>query len=320
MTVTAIAQKEDGVPVTEDGIPSNASVPADILSEVNEQMGELLAATDRLAAKMVTNSNATKQSKALELSDLRKFVEDAEGERAQKVERADLAALPASVDEKTIIFTEWDELVLHGNVEQVLLGETQAAAAGQSTDARMEALESLNMTLEEASSALSAAGVTMREDFVDFAEMCAVKRVRLCILSRGLKPLIRLLLREQGLGHVTVLANDMIAQSGQGWKVSLNADGWKGEAMRRELQTARKAALETVLQIGNSACDFPVATGGNVTALITPVGSDLARICAQSGVRHREFAGWAPLTAFVMGTGPMSAMPIADGTDLADLD
>ena len=58
------------------------------------------------------------------------------------------------------------------------------------------------------------------------------------VCSRGLKSLIRLL-REQGLGHVEVLANDMYVQrdSDHAWSVSFRDDSEtghdKGESLRR---------------------------------------------------------------------------------------
>ena len=205
-------------------------------------------------------------------------------------------------------------------MRRALLGDAKAAVVAESASARTEALEELRMSLDDTIAALATAGVRIRDEFVDFAEACAMRRVRLVVLSKSLKPLVRQLLREQGLGHVEVLAHDMMVEpSTQQWKISLNNEGWKAEALRRCLQNAR-AKPSAVVQIGRCACDLPVATGGRITGLLVPVGSELAHLAAQSGVRHREFGGWQALGDLVMGHGSEERLPVADGTDLADLD
>ena len=145
----------------------------------------------------------------------------------------------------------------------------------------------------------------MREDFIEFAEMCAAKRVRLCVLSRGLKSLIRHLLREQGLGHVEVLANDMYVQrdGDRAWNVSFRDDSDsghdKGESLRRALQgVARGAAKKPmkVLTLGRHTCDFAPVKAGLVDCLYAPAGSELAKEAAAAGVTFRNFDGWQELT------------------------
>ena len=116
-----------------------------------------------------------------------------------------------------------------------------------------------------------------------------------------------------------VLAHDMMVDPKScEWKVSLNADGWKTEALSRALHTS-KAPPQAIVHIGRCACDLPVATGGKVSCLIAPVGSELSRLAHASKVKHREFGGWDALAALIMGTGSVNAVAIADGTDLADL-
>ena len=95
-----------------------------------------------------------------------------------------LAQLPARASTSHSPFSPSLTTFLSGNSESVLLGEDEAEAGKRDKAARLDALSKLNMPLEDAVTKLSGAGITMQDDFIDFAEMCAAKRVRLCVLSR----------------------------------------------------------------------------------------------------------------------------------------
>jgi 2-hydroxy-3-keto-5-methylthiopentenyl-1-phosphate phosphatase len=305
-----------------NGAPSSEGVSKAFLEEVNSQMAALMEGVGRLEAKVQAKADATAgQPKTITLEGMQDFLKN-ESDKAKNSSgtASDLTALPKAFDENVVILTEWDELCMSGDMERALLGDAKAAAVAESASARTEALEELRMSLDDTIAALATAGVRIRDEFIDFAEACAMRRVRLVVLSKSLKPLVRQLLREQGLGHVEVLAHDMMVEpSTQQWKISLNNEGWKAEALRRCLQNAR-AKPSAVVQVGRCACDLPVATGGRITGLLVPVGSELAHLAAQSGVRHREFGGWQALGDLVMGHGSEERLPVADGTDLADLD
>lgn len=281
------------------GVPPNQNVVADI----NEQLGALVAGVERLSAKaqekVAAGSGGTPSLEAMQQQMLRN-----EQARPKRTALANLDAI--AFDEHTTIFTEFDDLVLSGDVDLALLGEgrREADIALLDRDARLAALSALRLSMDDAAKALEAAGVRMRDDFVDFAEMCAVKRVRLLVLAKGMKPLIRLLLREQGLGHVEVLAHDLHVTADNEWKVSLR-DGSpsghdKAESVRRALKTATTKAKAT-LQVGAHACDLAPASAGHVDCLLAPDGSALAAAAKAAGVEYSAFEGWGALTARVMG-------------------
>ena len=311
----------DGVIPSMNGLPSNESVPKEFLADVHNQMDALMDGVSKLVSKMEAKANRLETQQPASVEEFESFVK-AQNDMAARVAStvSDLTALPKTFDETTVIVTEFDDICMNGEVDKALLGEARAAEAASGASARTDALQALRMSLEDASAHLAAAKVTLRDDFIEFAEVCGSKCVRLIILTESLKPLVRLLLREQGLGHIEVLAHDMmVSPSTTEWKVSLNQDGWKAEAFRRALQNS-KTKPTAVLQVGRLASDLPVATAGKVTGLLAPVSSALNRLAVQSGLRHREFAGWEALAGLVMGVGSANAMPMADGTDLADLD
>ena len=134
---------------------------------------------------------------------------------------------------------------------------------------------------------------------------CAVRRLRLCCLSRGLKQLIRLLLREEGLGHVEVLAHDMFVERARGnaWRVSFCDDSATGhdkaESMRRALQ-GNKTRGGGVVLVGRLACDFAPVKAGMVSCLYAPPDSALAEMASAAGIRHRPFTGWSELAAALL--------------------
>ena len=241
----------DGVIPSVNGEPSNEGVPDEFLANVHNQMDALMDGVSKLEAKMEAKANRLERRQPASVEEFESFVKaqnDLEVRAASAV--SDLTALPKTFNETTVIVTEFDEICMNGEVDKALLGEARAAEAASSASARTDALQALRMSLEDASAHLAAANVTLRDDFVEFAEACACKRVRLIILTESLKPLVRLQLREQGLGHVEVLAHDMmVSSSTTEWKVSLNQDGWKAEAFRRALQNSQ-AKPTAVLQVG----------------------------------------------------------------------
>ena len=263
----------------------DAPVDADVAQRIETQIGELSDGIARLA-------------------------ELAESKLGQKrpPPRTALAALPAV---PFTIFCEFDGLAA-GEVEGALLAPVavpdspapdDANGRASERDARVAAYEQLQMTLDDAVAACDAAGAGLAADFIEFAEACCVHRVRLCVLSRGLKPLIRQLLRDQGLGHVEVLANDMFVERASGaWKVSCRDDSAsghdKGDSVRRAIAGAPKGAgAQTVLLVGRTACDFAPVAAGRVDCLTAPAGSELAKLCAEEGVDFRPWAGWDALRA-----------------------
>ena len=294
--------------LSSDVQPDVRAVRQEVIDDVSGKLGELSAAVDKLSTKAAADLAAQQQkSGSVTLEQVHGMLRQQMSSSSDSASLAskDLAQLPAKFDESLTIFTEFDDLCLSGNSESVLLGEDAAEAGKRDKAARLDALSKLSMPLEDAVTKLSGAGITMRDDFIDFAEMCAAKRVRLCVLSRGLKSLIRLLLREQGLGHVEVLANDMYVQrdSDHAWSVSFRDDSEtghdKGESLRRAMQGTRGGGKSkpTVLVLGKHLCDFAPVRAGLVDCLYAPPGSELAKAAAAASATFRNFDGWQELTS-----------------------
>jgi 2-hydroxy-3-keto-5-methylthiopentenyl-1-phosphate phosphatase len=255
----------------------------------------LLDGVERLSAKATAQVEGTARQ-PISLEAIRNRVQE-----SKPTKRTKLADWPSAFDDSLSIFTEFDQLCLSGRVDDVLLGEEAAAAGADDKAVRLAALCRLDVPLDEAVSKLDQSGVRLREEFVDFAEMCAARRIRLLVLSRGLKPLIRQVLRDQGLGHVEVLAHDAFVEPESGkWRVSYRDESATGhdkaESMRRALQshgTKKPAgAAPSVLLVGQYACDFAPVSAGSVDCLLAPAGSELAQRAAAEGIAHRTFNGW----------------------------
>ena len=297
----------DAVKVDSDGVPTfnpATHISTDVMDNLGAKLGELVAAAEKLAEKK-TNEHYTTTANVspMTLEKLQAHVQKTDkAEKASFAKRKDLTALPTA-DATLTLFTECDELIISGDIDRVLLGAETAARCYADKDARLAALTALKIPLDEAMSKLADAGVKLREDFIEFVEMAAVKRMHVCCLSRGLKGLIRQLLREEGLGHVEVLAHEMHVDrnAGNQWKVCMRDESETGhdkaETMRRQLKgRSKEAAKGQVVLVGNFACDFAPVKAGLVDCLCAPPGSALANLATSAGIEHRAFDGWNRLT------------------------
>ena len=286
--------------------PSNMN--QDTLDAFGKKLDELVAATDALAKQSQDKidkhaQNPPTQKKEVTLEDLHTHMQTKEVARPTK---ADLSALPSS-DGLMTIFTECDELMVSGDVDSVLLGAGAAASGYANRAARLEALQGMSMPMADAMATLAAGGVKLREDFIEFVEMSSVKRMRVCCLSRGLKPIIRQLLRDEGLGHVEVIAHDMYVERAKGdawnvcWRDDTPSGHDKAESMRRALQGAKDGKKGKVVLVGRTSCDYAPVRASMVDCLIAPAGSELADEATANGVVHRTFVGWGDLQKNLLG-------------------
>jgi 2-hydroxy-3-keto-5-methylthiopentenyl-1-phosphate phosphatase len=271
----------------------SSAVDPRVVADVEAQMEGLQAGLARLAAKAEA-----------------KMAERAAGglQRAREPKRLELDELPPA-GAKLTLFCEFDHVALSGSVEASLLpamerDDEQAPSASatdaelaSARDARMQRLERLAVPLAGAVSQLEAAGTVLIPEFVDFAEACCARDVRLCVLTRGLKQLVRLVLREAGIGHVEVLGNDVSVDDASGeWRVAYRDSSPTGhdksDSMRRALSGAGSSH---VILVGREACDFAPVLGGRVDTLYAAPACELAARCEASGVRSRSFVGWDEL-------------------------
>ena len=304
---TAAIDVSDSGPTSDGATFDPSAVDKQTLDVFGEKLSNLIAATETLATSMKSTEKAQPVPEKPTLESLQARLQQEETASKQRAAaRLDLTALPS--DDNMTIFTECDELMVSGDVESALLGAEAAARGYADKAARLAALTALKMPLDDAMAKIAAAGVALRPDFIEFVEMCAVKRVRLCCLSRGLKPVLRAMLREEGLGHVEVLAHEMAVERADGntWSVCLRDDSETGhdkaESMRRALQGgARGSKRGSIVLVGQLACDYAPVKAGMVDCLYAPAGSKLAEAARAAGVKHRDFDGWQALQKCLLG-------------------
>jgi len=278
-------------------------VSAEFHDDLAAKLTQLMNATDRLATKVEKEKKDSAAACQVKVS-LEELHAQLRRETASaSAQRRELSVLP-EVGVPMTLFAECDELMLSGDIEQVLLGAEVAARVGSDKEARLAALQGLRLSLDDAASKLAAAGVALRPDFIDFAEMSMAKGLRVCCLSRGLKQLIRHLLREEGLGHVEVLAHDMSVErdGSHAWKVCFRDDSDTGHDKAESMRRALKGKGAVVL-VGRTACDFAPVNAGMVHCLYAPPASALAQAADAAGITHRSFDGWSEVTASLLMRG-----------------
>ena len=259
--------------------PPRGGADEAMFASIESQLALLQESVSRLSAK--AQSNADDRVDARVAATWKELMQEKE-----KVIRTELDVIPSG---PVTVFCEFDELCCAGSIEVTLLGSN----VQEGRDAQQAAWQRLKMTLGEALAKLDAAAVRIEPAFIDFIEKCSIRRMRVCILSRGLKPLIRAMLREQGIGHVEVLAHDGYVDEVGEWHVSLRDDSRTGhdkaESLRRALRNHEKGA---VVLVGRTACDFAPVLAGGVDCVLAPRPSALASLCDQTSVRMRTFEGW----------------------------
>ena len=259
--------------------PPRGGTDEAMFASIESQLALLQESVSRLSAK--AQSNADDRVDARVAATWKELMQEKE-----KVIRTELDVIPSG---PVTVFCEFDELCCAGSIEVTLLGSN----VQEGRDAQQAAWQRLKMTLGEALAKLDAAAVRIEPAFIDFIEKCSIRRMRVCVLSRGLKPLIRAMLREQGIGHVEVLAHDGYVDEVGEWHVSLRDDSRTGhdkaESLRRALRNHEKGA---VVLVGRTACDFAPVLAGGVDCVLAPRPSALASLCDQTSVRMRTFEGW----------------------------
>ena len=210
----------------------------------------------------------------------------------------DLSA-PPDASASLAIFCEFDQLAIPLDVEAALLRSDDAPSLFRSTIEksslfRQEAYEALEEPLLDAIARLDA---TLDPDFVAFCEAASVRGAALHVISRGFKPIARHFLREAGLGHVAVLANELHVGSNNRWRVSFRDGSPSGHDKARSLKAALRLldGERRVVYVGRTACDAAPVDGGLVHHLYAPTGSALGVHCERAGHAHRAFPGWTAL-------------------------
>lgn len=203
----------------------------------------------------------------------------------------DLSA-PPDASASLAFFVEFDQLAIPLDVEAALLRSDDASSLDRA--GRQAAYEALEEPLLDAIARLDA---TLDPDFVAFCEAASVRNAVLHVISRGFKPVARHFLREAGLGHVAVLANELHVGTNNRWRVSFRDGSASGHDKARSLKAALRLldGERRVVYIGRTACDAAPVDGGLVHHLYAPTGSALGVHCESAGHKHRAFPGWTAL-------------------------
>jgi 2-hydroxy-3-keto-5-methylthiopentenyl-1-phosphate phosphatase len=251
---------------------SEESLAPELLAGVQDGLVRLTTGIDRLVARAEARHGRARRPVLL---------------------RTDLTELPGQ-EASIMLCCEFDGLCTTGDMEAALFGH-----ALDERDERQAAWHALTLTLEEAVQQLREAGVRLDPAFCELVEQCTVDRIRVCIISRGVKPLIRAMLREEGIGHVEVFAHDgHFDRAGGGvWRVSFRDHSESGHNKADSIRRAQMGtAASGVVYVGHARCDLAPVLANQVDCLFAPRGSLLAGLCADAGVRHCEFEGWAALS------------------------
>lgn len=258
-------------------------------AKVEAQLDDLGKAVDRLATKAEANM--------------------AEGRPALRMRHAsvqDIASLChldelAGGDAPLSIFCEFEGLIFTVDTDEVLLTREGAEAATTATGAREKraaAYAALRMPLKDGLAKLEAVGGRLAPGFEDFAELCAIRSARICVLTRGLKPVVRHFLRSAGLGHIEVLGNELSVSEEGSWRLGFrdhsDTGHSKAESIQRTLVGQQQTAARVVM-LGTDSGDFDAVEAGLVQTLFAPDGSGLAARCDEAGLRRRSFVSWAAL-------------------------
>lgn len=188
--------------------------------------------------------------------------------------------------------------------------EEPAADDAREAELRRRVAEGLRLPAEQAAEAAGAlCGVRLSRAFAQWCEEAASSEWQVAVLSASLKPLVRTLLRQAGLGHVTALAADALCRSGDeagpaqwevgGWSPTDRVRalrGWLSSSARGE--RGAPTAPHLVL-VGAAAQDALLlrAEPPLVRTLYAVEASPLARWCEVNGVGFRPFRGFDALRA-----------------------
>jgi 2-hydroxy-3-keto-5-methylthiopentenyl-1-phosphate phosphatase len=254
------------------------AAPDSVPAEVFEGLGQLSAGLDKLAARVQADQNANRAGR---------FGQP----RSRPQLRTELDTLPAK-GAPAALFCEFDGLCVSGDIESVLLGQV-----GEDRDERVAAWQRMAISQEEALTQLREAGVQLDTAFVDFVESCMISDVAVCIVSRSLKALVRMMLRDAGIGHIEVYAHDSYIEPGGVWKVCFRDNSESGHNKADSVRRARsgQANKGSLVYVGSAPCDFAPVEAAQVDHLLAVPHSPLAALCDGAGVRYREFRGWEAL-------------------------
>jgi HAD superfamily phosphoserine phosphatase-like hydrolase len=165
------------------------------------------------------------------------------------------------------VFVDYDGTITDLDTFEALVRES----AGDQFDAFDRRLHDGSMTLRDVLAhqaslvhvSIDEADALLRErtrfdpSFAQFVAQCEAEGIPLTVLSSGVLPLIERAFARNGLGHVTILANE-IDPLPTGWRFRFRDDSDNGHDKAAAVRAARDAGMHTVF-IGDGPSDFAAA-------------------------------------------------------------
>lgn len=298
----------------------------DLGDSLGPKLAALISGVDRWAARL--EAEGTLSGQALALQPLDELPPGAAGSRVAVCVCLEPAALlsssPARTDASTasgdhglndaLLRACTPELASQLNVaaSSIVCGEpSDDPAQDDATEAerRRQLAGLLRLPAAQlAEAATDHCGVQLRDEFAEWCEGAAMSEWQVCVLSPSLKPVVRQLLRDAGLGHVTALAADAVCRSDSaGWEVS----AWSGTDRIRALRGWLSSSMPSeggppsvqLVLVGARAQDALLlrAEPPLVRTLYVVEASPLERWCVANKVRFRAFRGFEALRADLVG-------------------
>lgn len=203
---------------------------------------------------------------------------------------------------RTVVFVDFDGTITDRDTFDVLVQHAAGEAAWGVIEGKLhsgevslrEALAQqaalVRCSLDEADAHLRAT-TTFDPTFARFAEDCAARGIPVCVVSSGVAPLIRRRLDDNGLGHLTLVANDVDAHP-NGWHMRF-ADASPNGTDKHGLVRAAQAEGRTVVFIGDGISDYDAARAADLRYV--KAGRSLHRHLGSLGVPFTTFARFAEI-------------------------
>jgi 2,3-diketo-5-methylthio-1-phosphopentane phosphatase len=155
---------------------------------------------------------------------------------------------------------------------------------------------SIRGTIEQAD-ALLARTTTFDPAFAAFARRCEFAGIPLVVLSSGVQALIERALQRNGLGHLPVLANSVVARS-DGWCMHFRDASDNGHDKAAAVRAAR-ADGTTVVFAGDGYSDFAAAREAD--RRFAKRGRALEGYLRKNGVGFTPFVSFAEIAVALFG-------------------
>jgi 2-hydroxy-3-keto-5-methylthiopentenyl-1-phosphate phosphatase len=207
-------------------------------------------------------------------------------------------------DPAIVVFVDYDGTITDRDTLDVLVQRAAGDAAWDVLEAKLKRGElSLRETLARQASLVRCslddadahlrATVGFDPTFAAFVAACDARGIPVSVVSSGVAPLIRRRLEHNGLGHLTLVANEVDAHP-DGWRLRFRDPSANGTD-KHGLVRAAQAGGKTVVYIGDGISDYDAAKAADRRFVKT--GRSLHRHLSQLGLSFVAFTRFAEIDA-----------------------